>query len=217
MITAAFKKNVSPFASDILNAIERKAHSQNGVAAGRARIVAVFSCSRRDGGSTIVEELARGAQQLGRRVALIDLNIHDHYNFGKLQSKKLDLFEALTTEEGSSLVSPDEGLLWIAPLPDQAEKIPNIRGKYLMSLFERLREPFDYVFVDAPAILNSNLSELISLTVDQSYLVVRQQKTSQVHAEHAIERFTEIGRPPTGLIFNDRRLIIPNMIYRLFF
>ncbi len=78
-----------------------------------------------------------------------------------------------------------------------------------------LRERFDYVVIDSPAMSHSFDGMVIAEAADASILVISAEKTRAPVAERLRDQILEAGGLIVGTILNRRRFYIPKILYRL--
>lgn len=200
----------TPLGMDLLNAIERNAAS-NGSHAIR---VALLGCGQGDSAPRVLVEMAKSAAAVGRRVAIIDLDLQRPRDLSALGCPRTDL-SAFGANPDAPL--PDGNPVWIGGEPGVALAPGQVPGRAVSQLLKRTAGAFDLVLVEGPALLNNNLGDMIIDGCDQTYLIVRQNTSTLYEVDHAIERVRRLGHEPSGLIFTDRSRSIPQFVYRLLF
>ncbi len=205
--------NIKPqngFGLGLMSAMARRAK-------GDKICAAILSCSSGDGASTVIARLATSAIAGGRKIALLDFNFAHPSPSLLSDMKPRDIASLIRQESDEIILCPGEGVYWAAPIKGDDSLATRINIRQIKSLLARFHENFEMVIIDGPALLNSNLGEIIALAADQTYLVVRQESTTHHEVHHAIERLQNIGVEPAGLIYNDRSLPIPDALYKILF
>jgi hypothetical protein len=202
-------KNQFDYTSSLINAFDQNTDPDS----AEGPTIAITSCAQGSGSAQIVIEVINKALSMEKTIVFIDFNSKKPVSLNIEKKNQLSLSAFLSAQ--GPLVS--RGVLtWVSP--QNGDKLnEEFTGKEINLLLEKAREMSDFVLVRPPAILNNNLSELIISQCDQVYFVMKQEKTSYYEVQHAINRSRRIGKEPTGLIFNARRLLIPEFIYQMFF
>jgi len=198
----------SRFGDDAITAIERNVTP--GDTGGT--VVGVFGCVRGDGATTVCLEIVDALKSLDRSVALLRLG---GQNGIKVEGERVTLDDIAKLPADEEITRPDGGFLSIT-VKDASSKEANFKSSELKRTITRLKTKFEYVLIDCPPLLGSNLSEWVATVTDQNYIVVRQQRTYQYHASAAVSVFDRINRKPNGVFLNDRRYLIPQSVYRFF-
>jgi capsular exopolysaccharide synthesis family protein len=158
------------------------------------------------GKSTIAANLAVSLAQGGNRVVLVDMDFrrprqHSIFNIisgeglsnfmrGEIQ---LEVILQTTTHPDLRVItagSSPEGLFeWLTP--------DNIR-----SLLETLGLVFDYVLIDAPALLSVAEPMILASQADAVILVVARRKTERMNLRITLQQLTEINANVVGIVVN---------------
>ncbi|HWB49560.1 MAG TPA: hypothetical protein VG651_10655 [Stellaceae bacterium] len=85
----------------------------------------------------------------------------------------------------------------------------------LAALYERLRQEFELVVVDCPAMEGGEFSTLLPEEADGIILVIRAEGTRPVVISHAKTLAEQAGGHFLGAVLNARRNYIPGFLYRL--
>ena len=212
MLSTIQKRSVSQFGSDLLAAIDRAAgvEERHG-----AHLVTILPCGGGDGASTVLREVVHSAARAGRRVALVDMDL-EHPRSQEIDGATIINLEELLEGDGD-VGCPEGNLLWVKSSITDPNLMLELNGPLVTKTLNRLRPNFDHIFVDAPPVLLGNLSHLIAQRCDQVYLTVRQQFTPQSNVESAVSLLSSVGIGTTGLIYNDRRFLVPQGVYKMLF
>jgi capsular exopolysaccharide synthesis family protein len=158
------------------------------------------------GKSTVAANLAISLTQGGNRVVLVDMDFrrpHQHsymdlpnekglsdYLSGEieldatLQSTKYPNLRVITT--GSS---PHISSDWLTP-------------DFIDSFFNPLGKEFDYVLIDAPALLSVADPILLASQADAVILVVARRKTERPNLDFALQQLSELNANVMGIVVN---------------
>jgi Mrp family chromosome partitioning ATPase len=85
----------------------------------------------------------------------------------------------------------------------------------LSTLYEQLRNQFELVVVDCPAIESGEYSTLLPEETDGIFLVIRAEGTRPAVITHAKALVEQAGGRFLGAVLNGRRNYIPGFLYRL--
>ncbi len=179
-----------------------------------SRVLVVTSSLAMEGKTTIVSNLGRALADIGRKTLLIDgdaRHLRLHRIFAKPDNDQPDgpgLTDLL--EETIPLEVPVETLVTKTAIPNlfllrcgtQTDRMSDpFHSDRLPRLFQRLRESFDYVLVDAPSGKFSGARNL-ARCADRLVLVVRANYTGQGTVEAAVRRFQSDGFQVMRIILN---------------
>ena len=198
------------FGIGLMNAMFRRATNKQ-------IITAILPCRSGDGATTVVKQLIKSVRKTNYRIAVLDLNVIDPSKSlveGVVREDLAPLFDRENTDE---VRCPDNGIFYAGVSDGEQELAMELGIPEINALLERFKNNFSLIIIDGPALLSTNLSEIISLCVNQTYLVVRQETTAHFQVNHAIDRLKRLGVKASGIILNDRRLPIPSFVHRLFF
>jgi Mrp family chromosome partitioning ATPase len=182
----------------------------------RRRVLFVGPRSR-EGTSTIARELAKTVSlQMGKDVLLVDCDGNrDGFDYPETDPA-LKLEEILATGSGiDRALCPVNGrsfsvlplFRYTVPSEGQAVCLENARR-----FWDSLRERFELVVIDLPQAVFSNGPSIASL-VDGVVIVVEAEKTRWQVALSMKETIIKSGGKVLGVVFNKRRLYIPQFIY----
>ena len=85
----------------------------------------------------------------------------------------------------------------------------------LSTLYEQLREQFELIVVDCPAMESGEYSPLLPEETDGIFLVIRAEGTRPAVIAHAKALVEQSGGHFLGAVLNARRNYIPGFLYRL--
>jgi capsular exopolysaccharide synthesis family protein len=162
--------------------------------------VVVTSAEPDQGTSTIVANLGRTLAQTGRTVLVVDAN---------LRSPVLHEFYGMSNEDGLSDVLSDwpedympEVLptsvprLWMLPAGNAPESARHLGSPQVERWLEATKEYFDFVLLDAPAVLEVTDAPSLARTADAVVLVAR----ADAHRERFSAAHRELRRLHVGLL-----------------
>lgn len=171
------------------------------------RVVMVTSAVSGEGKTTLASNLAMSLARAGRKTLLIDCDLrqpaaHQMFEqpmqpgFSEVVLREVDLPDAVRV----TTVDPNLFLL-PAGLWDR-EVIQELAKTGITSIFEKLRDEFDFIIVDSHPVLAATDSLLIGQHVD-AVLVSLMRDVSQMHNVHtACQQFASLGIRVFGAVVN---------------
>lgn len=84
----------------------------------------------------------------------------------------------------------------------------------MSNLFDRLKENFSYILIDAPAVLDIPGTLALSQLADGVLFVVKANQTRLEVIDEAKLRLQDAGAKILGVVLNERRFFIPEIIYK---
>ena len=180
------------------------------------RTVLFVGSRSNEGTSTIARQLARVASlRLEKSVLLIDLDRSrpDLHVYSTLKPQA-DLQDG-EGQLGLTLARVEESSLYVMPLFWRTMVTPKTidyakRGDF----WESLKDQFDLIIVDSPPASMFPDGPAIVSRLDGVILVVEAEKTRWHVALSVKEKILKSGGNILGIVFNKRRLYIPEFIYR---
>ena len=180
------------------------------------KVVQFISSNEREGTSTVIEQFGRiSTSGLGKSVLLIKTqpNGHSEYhsNGEERDGYNDDHFgDEASSEEVFSNNGQPGFVVWSLtnPVSSQTLRSPE-RFEIVLS---RLRDHFDLILVDLPALSSSPLGLAVCPLADGIILVVEAEKTKATIAEKAKQRIQRAGGNILGVVLNKHRSHIPNTI-----
>ncbi len=173
----------------------------------RARTVLFTSCNPGEGKSTFAAAQACALALRDAKVLLID---------GDMRSPSLMLRFGLPNDVGLSSVLTGTTQLERAIQP--VDSIPNLSvltsgptppspalllsEDNLSSLFEGIKDRFDFIIIDSPPVLGLADSSSLAQFAESIILVVSYGKFNRMHIDRAIKSLDRVGKPVTGIALN---------------
>ena len=202
-------------AHDVWQIISKVGH-QN--ASNKAKVIAVVNPTKGSGASFCALALAVNlAKNKKQTTCLIDANFNDP-EISRLSglSSKVGLIE-LIQDHNRPLAGLDDGTgLHVI----QAGNV-NQRGELgyyantAKDLFEHLRQQYDYIVIDAGALMSGNDALVFSGLADEILMVASSGVTRKGILRAATEKLETAGLVSTGIIFNQSKEVLPKFLYRL--
>ena len=90
----------------------------------------------------------------------------------------------------------------------------NIESKMYESIFSKLSDRYQYIFIDSPPLLESSASLALATSADITFLVIQAHKTQWEVAQKAKNYLDHYNCAIGGVILNRVSQPIPNWIYR---
>ncbi|HTP66825.1 MAG TPA: CpsD/CapB family tyrosine-protein kinase [Geobacteraceae bacterium] len=183
------------------------------------KVLQFISARTGEGTSTVVREFARfAAKKLGKHVMILDPGQH---------KAKRCVFMRITAECGWQEVTPSgevlkdvaqKGELDLELFPDSlcmADDVPDFYSPRIADFWESLKQRYDLILIDSPAVSAFPDGIEISRRVDGVLLVVEAEKTRWQVVESLKGKIAGCGGNIIGMVFNKRRYHIPDKVYRL--
>ncbi|RKN85662.1 CpsD/CapB family tyrosine-protein kinase [Paenibacillus ginsengarvi] len=171
--------------------------------------ILVTSSLHGEGKTTTVSNLAIAYAQEGHKVILIDA----HWKIPRLHqvfsvSNKIGLSDVLlqrhsVDESVCNTSIANLSLLTSGPLQQYSTQL--ICSDQVISLIEKLRKTYNFIFFDSPPVLQSTDAQIIAALCDGVLLVIKSGKTRQGHIAQAINRLEQIKAPVLGVVLNDKK------------
>jgi receptor protein-tyrosine kinase len=181
----------------------------SGPAAGRGRVIAVVSADSGEGRSWLAANLAVVYAQRGRRTALIDADLRtprQHRLFGGVGGDGLAAWLAGRAEDAG--LHPVPGVRHLELLP-AGHRPPNPQELLASDAFERtvrsLAVSHDTVVLDTPPANRCADFAFAASVADVVLLLVRRDRTRIAAVRELAQRLGELGRPPLGIVVNEKR------------
>ncbi len=189
------------------------------------KVIMVTSAADREGKSTVAVNLGVTMAQSGRRVILIDCNIHQpalHQFFelpndvglteilmgqstvvGTVQSTQTARLSIITS--GRQLLSAPNGSHALLPagLVDRLNQGADLLGSPTMvAILKQLRQEYDIVLLDTPALKNVTDAMVLAPLVDEIVFVVSRQQAQRDTLHGALRQLNNVDAKAIGLVVN---------------
>ncbi|MFL7839871.1 MAG: polysaccharide biosynthesis tyrosine autokinase [Candidatus Promineifilaceae bacterium] len=169
------------------------------------RSLLIVSADPKEGKSTIVANLACSMAQAGKKVVVIDGDLRrpkQHNIFEVSNDIGLSDYLGNNLELEQVLQTSDSGIDVITSGPLPADPISLLNNEKVSAMMSDLTNQYDYVLVDAPAVLGVPDAKLFASQVDGLILVVNRAKTSEEAVQLAISTMKEMQAHPIGVVIN---------------
>ena len=190
--------------SDSIDSI--RATLVNNASSELVRVVMVTSPLDREGKTTLTSQLAASLARAGRRVVLVDADVRNpscHQLFE--MNYEPGLSEVLREEADVDDVVQATRIanLWLMPAGRyDGESIQALAKPVTADLFGQLREKFEFVIVDAAAVLTVADALLIGQHADGAVLSVLKDVSRIPNIYQAAERLKSVGVNLMGTVIN---------------
>lgn len=171
------------------------------------KVILITSPGPADGKTTVAVNLAIVLSQFGKRVTLVDANLHRpavHALFDLPNREGVTTFLIDSTREIRSLMleTPVKNLqvLPSGPLPPNPGDL--LGSDMASKLVDQLRNASDVVIVDTPAVLGAADTALLARSADTILVVVASRRTRRPMAEQMLQTLADVGAQVHGVIFN---------------
>jgi capsular exopolysaccharide synthesis family protein len=170
------------------------------------RVIMVTSAGDREGKTTVASHLAASLARAGRRTLLVDGDLRSptvHAMFGAAQEPGLcEMLRGEIDLEGAIQPTQVDGLMLIAAGICDYQSIAALSKNSLHEIFEKAREQFEFVVIDAAPVLNYADTLLMGARVDAAVISTRRD-VSQLHKVYeARERMESVGIRVLGAVVN---------------
>jgi succinoglycan biosynthesis transport protein ExoP len=185
--------------------------------AGPRQVVMVTSSSTMEGNTVVASSLALSLSRAGRRTLLVDGDLRApalHKLFGMALEDGLS--EVLRTEiDLADAIKPtnNEGLYLLTAGVCSADAIHALATDQPHAIFEKLRDQFDFVVIDAPPVLGISDSLSIGQCIDGAILTVLRDHSEIRKVHKSVELLRSMGIRLIGAVVNgvpiktDRRVV----------
>lgn len=185
-------------------------------ASGR-QVIMVTSSATMEGTTVVASSLALSLARAGRRTLLVD---------GDLRSPSLHKLFSMPIEDGMSEIlrseidlvdaikpTNNEGLYLLTAGVCNAEAIHALATDQPQAIFEKLRDQFDYIVIDAPPVLGISDSLSLGQYIDGAILTVLRDHSEIRKVYKSVEMLKGMGVRVLGSVVNgvplkaDRRIV----------
>lgn len=171
------------------------------------KVFLITSVAENEGKSTVAANLALALAQRGRKVLLIDADLHKAAQYKLLQHEPRQ--ELSSVLEGKEAWLPEylerEQLYVTLSRQSSREAAELIASPAMAQLLQQARAEMDVILLDTPPIALFSDVEVLADQADASLLVVRQDRVSARRINDAADTLRECRAQLLGCIFNDVR------------
>jgi polysaccharide biosynthesis transport protein len=184
-----------------------------------ARIIAIASSRVGEGKTTVTANLARSLAAAGLKVLAIDCNFSKPALSNLFGVAKTENFESIITMERqnpNSLISLDSasGVSVMAGSAGSTSSGLLLANKNFRGMLATLRERFDVILMDGPALSQSLDAWQIASIADGVIMAVCKSKSRIDVVKSNLDRLTDYGCPVLGIIIDRHmdRAILPHTV-----
>ena len=170
------------------------------------KVIALTGPQSGQGTTITIANLGYALAEQGRKVVIVDCNVRDpklHQLFNlpneqgltNILSKGLDVQQAVTKTNHENL-----SLLSTGPVTDSP--LQAFAAASISSLLQNLREQFDYVLIDTPALTVADIAAITPFA-DELILVVRRSHVKRETLKSAGEFLSRLNGKSIGLVVNE--------------
>jgi polysaccharide biosynthesis transport protein len=177
------------------------------------RTVVVTSTDPGEGKTTTAANLAVVSAQQGKRVLLIDADLHRpklHRVFRIPRAPGLAQYlsdvDSLIADSIHETSVPN---LFLLPSGVRDAEVPFPGIERITSLFDRIRTDFDLIIIDTPPLRATADASLLGALADGVLLVVRAGKTDRDSLQRAMQGLLKVGANVIGAVLNDPDAKVP--------
>jgi capsular exopolysaccharide synthesis family protein len=179
----------------------------DGLGENQPKSLIVTSAAMDEGKSLTAANLAAVFAEAGKRVILVDADVHRPSQMRRFELTNRAGFSTLLINPSASLkgmlrATPVPGLQVLTAGPAPAAASALYTSRHLASRLAELREQCDVVVFDTPPILAQADAALLSPHVDGVIFVVDAQKSRGRQVRRALELLNEAGAQVVGAAFN---------------
>jgi Mrp family chromosome partitioning ATPase len=180
------------------------------------KILLVVGVAGRSGVLTSATNLAASlAQDPVSKVLLMTFNsdAHQRHRAYVRRAENTHSFEEVLAEP-ATLNHPDSASNLCVLAAKCSAPLSIFRSEALDRLFDRARDLFDYVVIDAPPIAKHPETLLLTQRADAVLLEIESERTRKQEALWAKQQIETAGGKLAGVVLTERRFRIPSWIYR---
>lgn len=174
---------------------------------GERKVVLVTSVLENEGKSTVAANLALALAGEGKKVLLIDADLHKAAQYKLLHHRpRRELADVI---QGQADYEPEylerERLYTLLSMKSSSGAAELIASDGMAELLRRARKEMDCVIVDSPPVALFSDVEALADLADLSLLVVRQDCASARQINDTVDMLDKCGARLLGCVFNDVR------------
>ena len=179
------------------------------------KLVAVTSCGRGAGVSTVAAGLASSLSETGDgNVLLVDMNIRGGAAQQFYQGKPGCGLDAVLKVDARKRARIQENLYVAAEPLEGTDKLPSVMPNHLMGLIPKLKaSDYDYIIFDMPAVSQTSMTPAWRDFMDMVLLVVESEKTNQDVAKKVISLLGE-SEAEVSAVFNKTHSYVPAKLHQ---
>jgi polysaccharide biosynthesis transport protein len=182
----------------------------------KPKLVAVTSCGRGAGVSSIATGLAASLSETGEgNVLLVGMNIDggsaQYFHKGK---PGFGLDSALETETRDNTLVHEN--LYVAAEPTGSEELSHVLPKRFAGLITKIRRSdYDYIIFDMPPVTQTSVTPRLAGLMDMVLLVIEAEKTNQEVVKQVVSLLAE-SKANVSTVLNKTRTYVPHRLHQEF-
>jgi polysaccharide biosynthesis transport protein len=170
------------------------------------QVIMVTSAGDREGKTTVASHLAASLARSGKRTLLVDGDLRSptvHAMFSAaLEPGLCEMLRGEVDLEGAVQPTPVDGLMLVAAGACDYQAIASLAKDQLTHIFNKTREQFEFIIIDAAPVLTYADTLLMGAHTDAAVISVRRD-VSQLHkVQEAKERLESVRIRVLGVVVN---------------
>lgn len=183
----------------------------------KPKMLAITSCGKGAGVSTLAAGLAAGLSEVGDgNVLLVDMNVRQGIAQAFCQGKPAcDLADSMEGDKRqASQVNKNLFLATASELNEVTGELGRIMPKRFAGLVPKLKaSDYDYIVFDMPALSETSITSKLAPLMDLNMLVIESEKTQTDVVKQAAKMLAEV-RAPLTTVLNKKRAYIPTQLHQ---
>lgn len=169
------------------------------------KTILITSSQPEDGKTTVAGNLALSLVEVGKKVVLVDCDlrrpaIHKYLNIGNRAGVSEIIIDNVSVETAVQECIKGLDIITSGRIPSNPSEI--LDSDNMERLLKNLKENYDYVILDSPAILEVADAQILSSKVDGTILVARLEKTKKNNIINAGELLNQVKANIIGTVLN---------------
>lgn len=169
------------------------------------KTILITSSDTNEGKSTVTSNLALSLAEYDKKVILVDSNLRApsiHKKFMIPNSKGLSsvIIGRISLEDAIISISNNLDIIPSGPIPPNPSEM--LGSEKMREIVENIKEDYDYIILDAPAVLPVTDAQILSRIADGTILVVKAVKTKKDNVINAKKLLEKVKANIIGVVFN---------------
>jgi capsular exopolysaccharide synthesis family protein len=178
-----------------------------GVPKGEAQTILVTSPAAGDGKSTLASNLAITMAQAGQKTLILDADFRRpmQHNIFQIDNKMglSSIIAGRHTASEATQAGPVERLDLIPSGPEAPNPSEMLNSDAFAEMLKDLSERYDRIIIDSPPVAPVADSKILGALCDIALLVLRAEKSTRRHSQHARDGLLSVGAHILGAVVND--------------
>jgi succinoglycan biosynthesis transport protein ExoP len=170
------------------------------------QVIMVTSAGDREGKTTVASHLAASLARSGKRTLLVDGDLRSptvHAMFSAaLEPGLCEMLRGEVDLEGAVQPTPVDGLMLVAAGACDYQAIASLAKDQLTHIFNKTREQFEYIIIDAAPVLTYADTLLMGAHTDAAVISVRRDVSQMHKVQEAKERLESVRIRVLGVVVN---------------